>query len=376
MAKHKDRIDSRLPSGVMRIDRRSGGVAKKGAPWCYRVFLMVHGQRIAQRFPPETPLTEISDWIRAQRATVKDDAAERAVIKGTFESDVESDYLPQVSHLASLREREIDIRRWASLFKGRSRNTIKPIEIRKHLSAWAAGKDTSRQNRHGQTLRAKPLSESSLNHRLSALSNFYELLNGKRGYNPCLDVDRFKEPDRKINAIDFSWVRKILAELPDDNVNSAIARCLAWTGMRPSQLNRIGRSDIDLAHATVWVPAAKGGRSNPIALPKAGVQAFRRLIKFADAGVYQFAEARKERSDQGFDQRNVNFWVRKAAQKAKYPHKITTYWLRHSLATHMLEQGASTRDVQHQLTHSSLELIERYAKVTRKGLSRIMSRIA
>jgi site-specific recombinase XerD len=49
---------------------------------------------------------------------------------------------------------------------------------------------------------------------------------------------------------------------------------------------------------------------------------------------------------------------------------------RHSLATHMLEKGASTREVQHQLTHSSLELIERYAKVTRAGLSRVMSRIA
>jgi site-specific recombinase XerD len=202
------------------------------------------------------------------------------------------------------------------------------------------------------------------------------LLNGKRGYNPCLDVDRFKEPDRKINAIDFVWVRKILAELPDDNVNSAIIRCLAWTGMRPSQLNRIRRSDIDISHATVFVPAAKGGRSNPIALPKAGVQAFRRLIEFADAGGYRFADERPGRTDRGFEQRTVNWWVKKAAQKAKYPHHITTYWLRHSLATHMLEKGASTREVQHQLTHSSLELIERYAKVTRAGLSRVMSRIA
>ena len=376
MARHKDRKDRRLPAGVSRIDRHTGGPQRQGTAWCYRVELMVHGQRIRQRFDPETPLTTVSDWIRAQRATVKDDAAERATVKGTFESDVENDYLPQVSHLTSLRERAIDIRRWATLFKGRNRNTIKPIEIRKHLSAWASAGEGGKKNRHGHVLRARPLSESSLNHRLSALSNFYILLNGKRGHNPCLDVDRFKEPDRKINAIDFTWVRKILEELPEDNVHGAIVRCLAWTGMRPSQLNRISRSDIDLSHGTVWVPAAKGGRSNPIALPKAGVQAFRGLIKFADAGGYRFADERKERTDQGFEQRTVNWWVRKAAEKAKYPHKITTYWLRHSLATHMLEKGASTREVQHQLTHSSLELIERYAKVTRKGLSRVMSRIA
>jgi site-specific recombinase XerD len=376
MARHVDRKDKRLPAGVSRIDRHTGGPQRKGAPWCYRVELMANGQRIRQRFEPGTPLTDISDWIHAQRAAVKSDGRDRVIAKGTFDADVENDYLPQVSHLASLREREIDIRRWAGLFKGRNRNTIKPIEIRKYLSAWASVGESNRKNRHGQTLRTRPLSESSLNHRLSALSNFYVLLNGKRGHNPCLDVDRFKEPDRKINAIDFTWVRKILAELPDDNVNSAIIRCLAWTGMRPSQLNRIRRSDIDLSHATVFVPAAKGGRSNPIALPKAGVQAFRRLIKFADEGGYLFADERKERTDQGFEQRTVNWWVKKAAEKAKYPHKITTYWLRHSLATHMLEKGASTREVQHQLTHSSLELIERYAKVTHKGLTRVMSRIA
>ena len=68
--------------------------------------------------------------------------------------------------------------------------------------------------------------------------------------------------------------------------------------------------------------------------------------------------------------------IKRAAREADYPHKITAYWLRHSLATHMLEKGASTREVQHQLTHSSLELIERYTKVTSAGLSRVMRRIA
>src|SRR5581483_11169875 len=106
-------------------------------------------------------------------------------------------------HLTSTKERTVDIRRWASLSKGRRRNTIKRIEIRKHLSSWASVGETSRRNRHGHLLRPRPLSASSLNHRISALSNFYVLPNGKRGYNPCLEVDRFKQPDQKINAIDF-----------------------------------------------------------------------------------------------------------------------------------------------------------------------------
>jgi site-specific recombinase XerD len=78
-------------------------------------------------------------------------------------------------------------------------------------------------------------------------------------------------------------------------------------------------------------------------------------MKFAATGGYRFADERAGLAQSGFEQRNVNYWVKRAAREAKYPHKITTYWLRHSLATHMLEKGASTREVQHQLTHSSLD---------------------
>jgi len=171
MAKHKDRVDRRLPAGVLRADRATNGPVRKGQPWCYRVQLMVRGQRIARRFDSATPLAEITDGIRSESGTVKADV-EQVPVKGAFEADVENDYLPQVSHLASFKERAIDIRRWAMLFKGRNRNRITPVEIRKHLSAWAAGKDTTRKNRHGQTVGSRRLSYSSLNHRLSALSNF------------------------------------------------------------------------------------------------------------------------------------------------------------------------------------------------------------
>jgi site-specific recombinase XerD len=43
----------------------------------------------------------------------------------------------------------------------------------------------------------------------------------------------------------------------------------------------------------------------------------------------------------------------------------------------MIDKGASTRQVQQQLTHSSLQLIERYTKVANsKGLREVMNRIA
>jgi site-specific recombinase XerD len=374
MSKHRDRKDRRLPSGVTKIDVATGGAPRKGFPWCYSARVMVAGVRQRQRFPPSTPISHISDWLEEQRGLIRQRRQLTVATKGTFQSDVRDEYLPQIRHLASYNERRLDIERWASIFKGRNRNTIKASEIRKVVSGWAAGIGTERQDRHGNTIQSGRLLASTLNHRLSALSNFYTLLNGKRGYNPVTEIERFTEGDRPIHAIDFAWIRKILDALPN-NVTGARLRCLAYTGMRPVQLKRLQRQNIDLSDRTVWVPVGKGGSTELISLPKAGAQAFEDLIRFAE--------------DESLHPRFRHKWganialgpmrqaLRRAARRAGYPGDITTYWLRHSLATHMLDRGASTRQVQQQLTHSSLELIERYTKVQNsKGLRAVMNRIA
>jgi site-specific recombinase XerD len=319
-------------------------------------------------------MSTITAWIDEQRGIIRKQQQSMAVVaKGTFEGDVEHEYLPQIQHLTAGYERQLDIRRWATVFKGRNRNTIKASEIRKVMSAWAAGIGTDRTDRHGRKIKGGKLAASTLNHRLSALSNFYELLNGKRGYNPVAEIERFSEPDRPIHAIDFDTVKRILAEC-GDNVTGARLRCLAWSGMRPIQLQRLLRHHIDLKQANVWVPVGKGGRSELINLGPEGVTAFENLIRFAENESLHPRFRHKWGAPIALQ--NLRFALRRAAQRADYTGPITTYWLRHSLATHMLDEGASTRQVQQQLTHSSLELIERYTKVQNsKGLRQLMHRI-
>jgi site-specific recombinase XerD len=375
MRKHTDRNDARLPGGVTKIDTAKGGRVHRGQPWCYLARVMVNGVPRRQRFPSTTPISEISVWLDEQRSLIRTQPRTRTVRpKGTFDTDVTDKYLPQIRHMESYTERKIDIERWAELFKGRNRNTITPEEIRTHVSGWAAGIGTDRVDRHGRTIKGGKLSASTLNHRLSALSNFYELLNGENGYNPVAEIARFDEGDRPIHALDFVDVKRILAELPD-NVTGARLRCLAYTGMRPVQLKRLKREDINLEKGTVWVPVGKRGKTELITLPSAGVEAFKDLIRFADDESLHARFRHKWGGNIALE--SMRYTLRRAAKRAGFKGKITTYWLRHSLATEMLNQGASTRQVQQQLTHSSLELIERYTKVQNSvGLRNVMERIA
>jgi integrase/recombinase XerD len=224
-----------------------------------------------------------------------------------------------------------------------------------------------------RVVRGKKLSGSSLNHRLSALSNFYELLNGKRGYNPVLEVDRFQEEEKPIHTLNEAWIKKIVTKLPE-NVTGARLRCLCYTGMRPKQLERLQRKDIDLDAATVWVRAAKGGRTNLISLPADGVRAFRDLIAYAEN--LNLHERFRHKWGQPIAQESANDALKRAARAAGYEGPITRYVFRHSFATLMLDKGASTRQVQPQLTHSSLELVERYTKVQQsEGTKAVMAKI-
>ena len=166
---------------------------------------------------------------------------------------------------------------------------------------------------------------------------------------------------------------KIVAKL-QPNVTGARLRCLIYTGMRPRQLERVQREDIDLENRTVWVRAAKGGRTNLISLPDAGADAFRDLIGFAENTALHLRF--RHRWGKKIAQESANHALKRAAKAAGYEGPITRYVFRHSFATLMLDKGASTRQVQQQLTHSSLDLIERYTKVQQSaGTKAVMGKI-
>jgi site-specific recombinase XerD len=71
--------------------------------------------------------------------------------------------------------------------------------------------------------------------------------------------------------------------------------------------------------------------------------------------------------------RTVQHFVTEAARKAGIQKQVSPHTLRHSFATHLLEQGVDLRYIQELLGHASSRTTDIYTHVTPRGIARIRS---
>jgi integrase len=129
-----------------------------------------------------------------------------------------------------------------------------------------------------------------------------------------------------------------------------LVEAAALTGARPGELVKLKRSDFEARTGVIAFTGKTGPRRVP--LSPAAVDFFKRVAKGKLPGATLLPRPDGEPWDRWFTE------VREAAAKAKLPHGVTLYVLRHSWITEALRSGMSTLDVA-RLTGTSLQMIEK-----------------
>lgn len=155
----------------------------------------------------------------------------------------------------------------------------------------------------------------------------------------------------------------------------AILELLYATGMRCCELVSIRMRDVDMVEKTIRI-MGKGSRERLVLF---GQKAADKLIvyieqerkKLYSADEYLFVNNRSERLSTRAIQRTIeSFRVFLKIRRPITPHKI-----RHTFATHLLNQGVDLRVVQELLGHKSLASTEKYTHVTVQHLALVCERL-
>ena len=146
-----------------------------------------------------------------------------------------------------------------------------------------------------------------------------------------------------------------------------IIKLIYSSGLRLQELIDLKRKNIDFDRNLIYIIKGKG-KKDRITLISENLRLD--LLKYYSN--YNFS------TEYIFEGRNGKY-TKKSVQKVldslskKIGTKITPHMLRHSFATHLLEQGTDIRHIQKLLGHSDLSTTEIYTKVSNKDLSNIKS---
>lgn len=209
-------------------------------------------------------------------------------------------------------------------------------------------------------------SKSYQNQMLNSIKFYYEVVLGMP--NRFYSIDRpFK--DKKLPVvISKEEVRRMIA-VTKNIKHRCIIMLLYSAGLRRSELLKLKLEDIDSKRMCIYVRDAKGNKDRQTLLSEKLLLDLRKYWKEYQPEDFLF-EGEKGGAYSATSVRRV---VARSAENAGIPRRITPHVLRHSFATHLLEDGLDIRYIQVLMGHSSIKTTERYAQVAIKLLNRIKS---
>jgi integrase/recombinase XerD len=169
------------------------------------------------------------------------------------------------------------------------------------------------------------------------------------------------------------WLLRF-AKGAESNLKHRLILMLAYgCGLRLNEIRHLKREDIERDRAVITVRQGKGKKDRIIMLDEALRPALDAYLKKGAGRVWLF-----EGYDPGqmISSRTIGLIFDHACQKAGVAKKSRIHGLRHSFATHLLEQGTDLRYIQELLGHNSSKTTEIYTHVSKAAITRIRSPLA
>lgn len=211
------------------------------------------------------------------------------------------------------------------------------------------------------------LSASFQNQVINAVKLFFKSVESRK-----LDVDLIHRPRRaKLlpNVLSKEEVKHILNAL-NNLKHRAILSLVYSCGLRRSEALNLKLTDIDSKRGLIIIRQAKGKKDRICPLPPKMLELLRQYFTAYKPKFWLFEG---QGGSTKYDERSLQNVLKNAVYKAEIKKPVSLHWLRHSYATHLLENGTDLRYIQELLGHRSSKTTEIYTHVSNKSLQGIIS---
>lgn len=215
-----------------------------------------------------------------------------------------------------------------------------------------------------QILVQRKLSNSYINQAINSIKFYYEVV--KEMPNRFYQIDRPFKEEKLPEVLGKETVLSMIRRTPNLK-HKCIISLLYSAGLRRSELINLKITDIDSSRMVLKIKQGKGKKDRITLLGKNMLDELREYYRMYKPKVYLF----EGQNGAQYSGTSLGKVVQQAAKRANLRKAVTPHMLRHSFATHLLEDGTDLRYVQVLLGHSSTRTTEVYTHVAVKNIKKI-----
>ena len=288
-----------------------------------------------------------------------------------------------------MKEQIIDYLHYLTIERGLSQNTRKSYErdleqyltflTEQHIKDWQAV-DRVLILSFLQHLQQSGKSSATIIRMVSSLRRFHQFLRQERftDHDPMQHIDSPKKQQKLPDTLSLSEVERLI-ETPDTKEvlgirDRAILEVMYATGLRVSELIGLQLKDLHLSMGLLQT-TGKGDKERIVPLGDLAIQWIETYLEEARPFLTRKhpEESHLFVNNHGKQLSRQGIWknLKALVRKAGITKNVTPHTLRHSFATHLLENGADLRTVQELLGHADISTTQIYTHITKKRMTEV-----
>ncbi len=210
------------------------------------------------------------------------------------------------------------------------------------------------------------ISASQQNQRINAIKFYYEKVLGRT--KEYYAIERPKKCRRLPDLLSEEEILSMI--IATKNLKHKAIICTLYSaGLRRSELINLRKHDLQFDRKMILVKNAKGNKDRTTMLSEYLAEILHQYMEAEKPNYWLFEGVDRRR----YSATSIAKVIKKAAQLAGIERNVYPHMLRHSFATHLVEQGISTLHIQSMLGHESSKTTEIYTHISKTSIAHIKS---